>query len=384
MKRVAVLGSTGSIGKQALDVIRHNTDKFEVAALCAGSNLNLIQQQIEEFNPEFVGMSDKNAAASVHALHPEVTLFESNEIGAIAADYHIDIVVNGISGIAGLPPTVSALKSGKLVALANKESIVCGHHIINEALKTPGSSILPVDSEQSAIFQCLPQAEPDNLKRIILTASGGMFRNYSIQELENVTPEMALKHPVWSMGAKITVDSSTLINKGLEVMEAGWLFNVQPENVDVLIHPQSIIHSMIELKDSSIIAQLSVPDMRLAIQYALTYPKRVPDNLHRLDLASISGLTFFNPDFEKFPALSLAYSAFKDGNVLPIAYTSASEIAVQRFIDGNLSFLNITSCVDDVMSRINYCGKIETIDEISKVDYEARLLAVDFCNKHAS
>lgn len=382
MKRVAVLGSTGSIGKQALDVIRHNTDKFEVAALCAGSNFKLIQQQIEEFNPEFVSMFDKNAAASVHALYPKITLFESSEIGAIATAYNIDIIVNGISGIAGLLPTVSTLKVGKPVALANKESIVCGHHIINEALKTPGSKILPVDSEQSAIFQCLPQSEPDSLKRIILTASGGMFRNYTMKELESVTPEMALKHPVWSMGAKITVDSSTLINKGLEVMEAGWLFDVLPENVDVLIHPQSIMHSMVELKDGSIIAQLSTPDMRLAIQYALTYPKRICGNIPRLDLATVSGLTFFNPDFEKFPALSLAYYAFKDGNALPIAYTSASEIAVQRFIEGNLSFLNITACVEDVMNRINNYGKITTIDEISGIDCEARLLAVEFCNKH--
>ncbi len=355
MKNLAVFGSTGSIGKQTLSVAQFHRDEFCVKALIADSNAMLMLQQIECFHPDFVGMYSAESAKLIREHHPELIVVSCDEVNMLASLPEVDIVVNGVSGFAGLAPLINALKSGKTVALANKESIVCAHHVINKTIDEFGGRIIPVDSEQSAIFQCISAGKHDDIKRLILTASGGMFRDFTQDELSTVTPQMALNHPTWSMGGKITIDSSSLFNKGLELMEAGWLFNIDPDRISILIHPQSIVHSMVEFTDGSVIAQLSSADMRLAIQYALTYPDRIISEIPELDLTKLSGLTFFKPDCERFPAISLAYEAFKDGEVLPIAYNAANEVAVAHFMRNEIVFTDIPNCVESTMYRMIHC-----------------------------
>lgn len=378
-KNIAVFGSTGSIGTQALSVAAFLKDELNVTAIAANRNTELVSKQIEEFHPAYVGMYDEAAAKEIASRHPEVKVAAGKEVNSLAALSEISSVVNGVSGFAGLFPLLSALKAGKTVALANKESIVCGHRIVDRALETCGGRILPVDSEQSALFQCLAAGRREDVHRLILTASGGMFRTLPKAELEKVTPAMALRHPTWNMGRKITVDSSTLFNKGLELMEAGWLFGFGADDVSIYIHPQSIVHSMVEYKDGSVIAQMAKPDMRLAIQYALTWPARVPSQLPYSSPAMLSGLTFEEPDAERFPAILLAYEAFRDGESLPIAYNSANEVAVGRFLDGKLGFTEIADCVKYAMDRMPR-GKIGSIDDIVALDGEARALAAEFCD----
>lgn len=317
MKKTAVFGSTGSIGTQTLSVAGFHPDEFEVYAIAANKNAEQVVRSANEFHPKFIGMYDEAAAREVSERCPGITVVSGGEVNSLAALSEVDIVVNGVSGFAGLFPLLSALRAGKTVALANKESIVCGHVVVNRALAEFGGRILPVDSEQSAIFQCLAAGRSEDVRSLILTASGGMFRNASADELARVTPQMALRHPTWSMGGKITIDSSTLFNKGLELMEAGWLFDIEPNRIEILIHPQSVVHSMVEFCDGAVFAQMSPPDMRLAIQYALTYPHRITSQLPRLDLAALHSLTFEKPDCTRFPAISLAYDAFRDGSSLP-------------------------------------------------------------------
>ncbi|MBR0156132.1 MAG: 1-deoxy-D-xylulose-5-phosphate reductoisomerase [Clostridia bacterium] len=378
LKNIAVFGSTGSIGTQALSVAAFHKNRLKVKAIAARSSVGLVAEQIRAFRPEYVGMYDEAAAKEIAALFPEVEVVSGEEVNMLAALPEIDTVVNGVSGFAGLFPLLSALKAGKTVALANKESIVCGHRIVDRTLEESGGRILPVDSEQSAVFQCLTAGRREDVKRLILTASGGMFRDFSAEELQKVTPEMAMKHPTWSMGKKITVDSSSMFNKGLEIMEAGWLFGFGPDEVDVFIHPQSIVHSMVEYADGAIVAQLAKPDMRLAIQYALTYPERLASQLAPSNPAALSGLTFSEPDTARFPAIPLAYEAFREGESLPIAYNSGNEAAVAAFLEGRIGFMAIADCVKYTMDRIPKV-KIGSVSDILYLDEEARRLAAEYC-----
>ncbi len=384
MKNLAVFGSTGSIGRQTLSVVQFHRNEFNIKALVAGSNVELILEQIALFRPSFVGMYCSEAAKVIRERHPELIVVSGDDVNMLASLPEVDIVVNGVSGFAGLAPLLSALRVGKTVALANKESIVCAHHVIDSALETYKGRILPVDSEQSAIFQCLTAGRREDVKRLILTASGGMFRDASIEDLAAVTPEMAMHHPTWNMGRKITIDSSSLFNKGLELMEAGWLFGFSAEQIDILIHPQSIVHSMVEYKDGSVIAQLSPADMRLAIQYAMTYPKRILSELPKLDLTKLSALTFDSPDPKRFPAIALAYEAFREGEVLPIAYNASNEVAVEHFIRRDIGFTDIAKCVENTMNRMIRSEKcVDSLEKVYAIDIEARNLAETFCkNNH--
>ncbi len=377
MKKIAVFGSTGSIGTQSLSVAEYHCDKFEVAVLAAGSNAALMSEQIEKFHPQYVGMFSEESARILQERFPHIKVVSGRDVNDLATLPEVDIVINGVSGFSGLEPLIKALICGKTVALANKESIVCGHAVINNLLKKGSGRIIPVDSEQSAIFQCLSAGRPCDVSRLILTASGGMFRDFSKDELRKVTPSMALRHPTWNMGGKITIDSSTLFNKGLELMEAGWLFDEQPDKISILVHPQSIVHSMVEFDDGSVFAQMSPPDMRLAIQYALTYPERVPSQLPHLDLPKLSGLTFFEPDTDRFPAISLAYEAFREGNTLPIVYNAANEIAVDRFVKGDILFTEIAECVAFSMNR-SEINSVHTLDDIYQIDTMARRIASEY------
>ena len=382
MRSIAIIGSTGSIGTQTLDVVRANAD-IRVAALAAGDNIELLEKQVREFRPELVSVKSedkaKALAAALSDFNCKITYGMDGLIETATCE-KAELVVTAIVGMIGIRPTIEAIKAGKDIALANKESIVCGHVVVDRALAEFGGKILPVDSEQSAIFQCLAAGRSEDVRSLILTASGGMFRNASADELARVTPQMALRHPTWSMGGKITIDSSTLFNKGLELMEAGWLFDIEPNRIEILIHPQSVVHSMVEFCDGAVFAQMSPPDMRLAIQYALTYPHRITSQLPRLDLAALHSLTFEKPDCTRFPAISLAYDAFRDGSSLPIAYNSANETAVELFVRGCIGFTDIAKCVEYSMERIPR-EKIGSVDDILYLDKEARRLACECFGK---
>ncbi len=380
MKRLAVFGSTGSIGRQTLSVCSAHTDEFSVYALVFGANYELGISQIKQFTPRIVGVSDPRAYEIVRDAFPGAEVISGKAVWDIAARDEIDAVVNGVSGFNGVFPLICALQAGKTVALANKESVVCAGELVRKAIRSGGGRILPVDSEQSAIFQSLASGKRRDVKRLILTASGGAFRDLPESELGSVTPEMAMKHPNWSMGRKITIDSATLFNKGLEVMEAAFLFDAGPSDISVLIHPQSIVHSMVEFTDNSVIAQLSVPDMRLAIQYALTYPDRIECPVKPLDLASLSGLTFYEPDTARFRALPMAYYALSCGGSKPVAYNSGNEAAVERFISGELKFTEIADCVEYALTNIDKMN-IGSMDELLYCDAQARRLAREYRSK---
>lgn len=380
MKRVAVFGSTGSIGKQTLSVCASHRELFGVYAVVFGANTDEGVRQIKEFDPEVIGVYDEKAALTVAARFPEKTVVCGNGVWDIASYEEVDVVVNGVSGFNGTFPLLSALNAGKTVALANKESVVCAGPLVRAAIEKGGGRILPVDSEQSAIFQCLSAGRRSDVRSIILTASGGSFRNFSYEELSKVTPAMAMKHPNWNMGRKITIDSSTLFNKGLEVMEAAFLFDSDAEEIKVLIHPQSVVHSMVEYKDNSIISQLGVPDMRMAIQYAMTYPERIACPAEKLDLSKLSGLTFEEPDRARFPALDMAYAALSIGGSAPVSYNSGNEVAVERFIRGELLFTEIPECVAYTMEQMKNIP-ITDIETLLYCDGEARRLANEFAVK---
>ena len=351
MKNLSILGCTGSIGVNTLDVARRFPERFRVMALSCGANINLLEAQAREFSPEVVTVRDKKAAdalrkrlgGSIRVLHGVDGLVEAASLDGV------DMVVSSIVGAAGLVPTMAAIESGKDIALANKETLVCAGSLVIDAVKRKGVKLLPVDSEHSAIFQSMKGHRKNDLARLTLTASGGPFREYPAERLRGVKPADALKHPNWDMGKKITIDSATLMNKGLEVIEARWLFDVGPERISVLVHPQSIIHSMAEFIDGSVIAQLGVPDMRGPISYALGYPGRLKKNIPGLDLSKVGRLTFAEPDMEKFPCLSYAFDALDAGGTMPAVLNAANEIAVQAFLEENIGFMDIPAVIKKVM-----------------------------------
>lgn len=382
MKKIAILGSTGSIGKSALQVIRQNED-MRVTALSANSNVELLLEQIREFQPELACVYKEEGALrlkkALNSSGNHRTEVVSGMDGLIAAATlsETTIVLTAVVGMIGILPTMAAMKAGKDIALANKETLVTAGHLIMPLKKETGVSLLPVDSEHSAIFQSLQGEEGNPIRKILLTASGGPFLHKSEEELKSVRLEEALKHPNWSMGAKITVDSSTMVNKGLEVMEAKWLFQVEPERIEVLVHPESILHSAIEFEDGAVIGQFGLPDMKLPISYALTYPERRAVAKERLDLFKIRNLHFLEPDFKKFKGLALAYDAIKAGGSLPVVYNAANEAAVSLFLDRKISYLKITELIEEEMGR-HQLIKLPSVSDILAIKDEIfhRLLSL--------
>lgn len=373
MKKISILGSTGSIGTQTLDVVDNSCD-IEVLGLTANSNIKLLEQQIRKYNPKVVAVADeKNAALLKIAVSDTNTKVLAGEEGLceVSALVEIDTVVTSVVGIAGLVPTLFSIYNGKNIALANKETLVtAGDIVINEAKKR-NVSILPVDSEHSAIFQCIGSHKESEVKKLLITASGGSQFGKTRQMLKDVTVKEALNHPNWDMGQKITIDSATLMNKGFEVIEAKWLYNIDYDNIEVLVHRQSIVHSMVEFCDNSVLAQLSVPDMRLAIHYALCYPNRIPSNVPALDLVSIGNLTFEKPDTDTFNCLSLAIEAGKMGGTMPTVLNAADEIAVSLFLQGKIKFLQIAEIIESALNNHKNTSN-PTIDDIIETDREVR------------
>jgi len=377
MKHIAILGSTGSIGTQALDVIAANKDRYTITTLAAYKNEQLLAEQIEYFKPKIAVLIDKAAADRLTNRYHGNTKILTGEDGLLeAATFdQSDTVLTSLVGFAGLKPTVAAIKAKKNIALANKETLVAAGELVMSLAKEYNVSISPVDSEHSAVFQCLNGESKQQIQRIILTASGGPFREYTTEQMRMVSIEDCLKHPNWSMGRKITIDSATLANKGLEVIEAKWLFGVEYENIDVCVHPQSIIHSMVEFVDGSVMAQLGMPDMRIPIQYALTYPERISSDFPRLDLTTLSALTFVKPDTEKFPALKLAYSAGKQGGTMPCVYNAANEIGVYAFLNGEIGFLDIVKVIRYTMEKHTLITT-PSLENIHAADAWARSIAL--------
>ena len=373
MKKISVLGSTGSIGTQTLDVIRQYRDRFEVTALACGHNVSLLRKQIEEFRPALVCTASEEDAKTL-ALEFPVTEFVSGEDGlvAAAAQTGADMVVGALLGMMGIKPTLAAIEAGKDIAFANKETLVAGGALIMDAVRRKGVKFLPVDSEHSAIFQALQGAAGNPLRKIILTASGGPFRGYSIQQLERVTKTQALKHPNWNMGAKITTDSATMMNKGLEVIEASWLFDIDPSRIEVVVHPQSAVHSAVEFEDGSVIAQLGAPDMKLPIAYALSYPERLADVGKKLDLFGLGTMSFEKPDLSVFRCLALAYRAIEAGQSYPVVLNAANEEAVAAFLNDRISFTQIADTVEYVLDR-HIVTKTTSVDDILGIEHESRM-----------
>lgn len=380
MKKISILGSTGSIGTQTLDVVRKNRDKFEVVAISANSSINLLLEQIKEFRPKYVAVYNENSAKQLKELIPSDLKIEvlsgMDGLITISSLDEIDVLLTAIVGMIGLIPTLEAIKKGKTIALANKETLVTAGQLVMEEARKRNVDILPVDSEHSAIFQCLNGENKKEIDSIILTASGGPFRGKTKEELLNVTKNEALKHPNWSMGRKISIDSSTLMNKGLEVIEAKWLFDVDAEKIDVVVHPQSIIHSMVQFVDSSIIAQMGCPDMKLPIQYALTYPDRLLNDFERLDFSKLNGLTFEKPDLETFPCLQLAYESLKSGGTYSAVLNAANEVLVNEFLEDKIKFYDIPYYIEKTLEAHDSIKK-PTLEEILHIDEWSR----DFVKK---
>ena len=354
MNRIALLGSTGSVGTQALQVIDRHPEEFRIVALTAHSNAERLIEQAHKYKPAFAGLVRAKDEKTIKAqLPPSTTLCVGEQcLEEAAALAQADTVLIATVGFSGLPPLMQSIKSNKRIALANKESIVCGGNIVMSALAEHNQRIYPIDSEHSAIFQCMEALHDSKaLSRIILTASGGPFRDTPIDELPGITPEQAVRHPSWNMGKKISVDSATLMNKGFEVIEARWLFNASVDAIDVVVHPQSIVHSLIELTDGSVLAQLGVPDMRVAIQYALSHPHRYPSGVDRLDLAKLQSLHFEEPKRDKFPCLNLAYKALEAGGVMPAVLNAANEIAVDLFLNKRIRFTDIPVLIEYAMFK---------------------------------
>lgn len=376
MKKLSILGSTGSIGRQTLEVVDAFPDVINVVAMAAGRNKQAFLQQCLRYKPLLVSLELEDDAKwlqehlALEGLRPEIH-YGLDGLVAVATCQETSVVVTALSGAIGLIPTCAAIKAKKQIALANKETLVAAGEYVTRLAEVNQVDILPVDSEHSAIWQCLKGESRGAVRHIILTASGGPFRQYSSTELQNVTPEMALKHPNWSMGQKITIDSATLMNKGLEVIEAKWLFNVEFEDIEVTIHPQSIIHSMVEYGDGAILAHLGVPDMRIPIQYALSYPERWFNDLPRLKLTELKGLHFEAPDLKKFPSLALAYSAGKQGGTAPIVLNAANEIAVHAFLGRQIKFMDIPIVVEKTLHQHRFLTP-STLEEIIETDQWAR------------
>ena len=374
MKKLSILGSTGSIGVSTLDLVATHPDRFEVVALTAGSNLDLLAQQIARFSPQLVAVLTEELAQQLKGMlsgpRPEIVAGIPGMIAA-ATIAECDMVVAAIVGAAGLVPTAAAIKAGKDVALANKETLVTAGHLIMEMVAQQGVRLFPVDSEHSAVFQSMEGHRSEDISKIILTASGGPFRTLPLEKLATVTVADALNHPNWSMGRKITIDSATMMNKGLEVIEARWLFDVPAMKIDVNIHPQSIIHSMVEYIDGCVIAQLGTPDMKAPIAYALSHPQRVATGVKPLDLTEFSGLTFFKPDLAKFRCLQLAYDALAAGESMPAVMNAANEVAVEAFLQGRINFTDIARVIEQTMA-VHQPQRLSAIDEVLHVDRWSR------------
>lgn len=380
MKKIAVLGATGSIGRQTLEVVDQLQDEVEVFALSAHGNVDLLAKQVDKYRPQLVAVSDQSKLPLLRSRldgWPGRVLGGEQGLVEIATAPEVDLIVSAVVGVAGLVPTYAALQAGKQVALANKETLVAGGHLIMAEAHRKKSPLLPVDSEHSAVFQSLMGQVPAALQKVILTASGGPFLSSSLAELEKVTPEAALAHPTWRMGEKITIDSATLMNKGLEVIEAHWLFGLDYDGIEVVIHPQSVVHSLIELVDGSILAQLGPADMRLPIQFALTYPERRMNTFSRLDLTSVGEIGFYPPDPQRFPSLKLAYAAGRAGGSMPTVLNAANEEAVRLFLGRRIGFMDIWRIVEMVMGEHDKQGIVQApdLETIIAIDQWARTTA---------
>ncbi len=390
MKAITLLGSTGSIGTQTLDIVEHNPDKFRIVGLAAGSNVEMLAQQVLKFRPEIVAIGNEaklpelKAALSQLDYQPIIVAGAEGTI-EVAAYGDAQSVVTGIVGCAGLLPTIAAIKAGKDIALANKETLIAGGPVVLPLVEKHGVKLLPADSEHSAIFQCLQGVPPGGLRRIILTASGGAFRDLPIEKLASVKVADALKHPNWTMGQKITIDSATLMNKGLEVIEAHYLFGMGYEHIDIVIHPQSIIHSLIEVQDTSVLAQLGWPDMRLPLLYALSWPDRIHTNWEKFDLVKAGDLTFREPDHQKYPCMQLAYAAGKMGGTMPAILNGANEQAVALFLAEKITFLDIPKVIEQACDkhRVDF-NLTPSLDDILAADIWARQAVLELSSKIAA
>lgn len=376
-QKLAILGSTGSIGTQTLDVVAANPDLFEVYAITANNSVAKLIEQARQFHPEAVVVANeahyqelKDALADL----PLKVFAGADAVAEVAALPSVDTVVTAMVGYAGLKPTIAAIEAGKKIALANKETLVVAGELITRLTLEHHASILPVDSEHGAIFQCLVGENPDEVEKIILTASGGPFRTKSREDLTHVTAKEALRHPTWQMGAKITIDSASMMNKGFEVIEAKWLFGLKTDQIDVVVHPQSIVHSMVQFRDGSIKAQLGVPDMRLPIEYALTFPERQKTDFERLDFAKCSQLTFEKPDFERFRNLALAFEAMTKGGNMPCIVNAANEVAVAAYLEDKIGFLAMSDLIEKAMNKAHFVAQ-PTYDDYVATDAEARQIA---------
>ena len=374
-KQIAILGSTGSIGTQALQVIEEHPDLYEAYVLTANNKVDLLVEQARKFHPEAVVIANEDKYLQLKEALSDLPIkvyAGADAICQVVESQPIDIVLTAMMGYAGLRPTMSAIRAGKIIALANKETMVVAGELINALANEYHTPILPVDSEHSAIFQCLEMNNP--LEKVILTASGGPFRTFTMDQLQYVTKEQALKHPNWSMGAKITIDSASMMNKGFEVIEAKWLFGVRPDQIEVVVHPQSVIHSMVEFEDGAVKAQLGVPDMRLPIQYAFSYPKRVRSSFDRLDFLKCNSLTFEAPDTKRFRNLALAYEALHQGGNMPCIVNAANEVVVASFLKDGISFLGMSDVIEKTMERVTFIAN-PTYDDYVATDAEARKIA---------
>ena len=383
-RHIAILGSTGSIGRQAVDVVRQHKDRLEVELLTANNSSELLIRQALEFMPANVVICNESKYQEVaDALQPhDIKVFAGmDSVCALVRSEDIDIVLTALVGFSGLRPTVSAIEAGKIIALANKETLVAGGSVVMALAKKHNAPILPVDSEHSAIFQCLMGAAGNPLTRIHLTASGGPFRSWTKEEIAAVTRKEALKHPQWKMGAKITIDSATMMNKGFEMIEAKWLFDTEPEKINIVVHPQSIIHSMVEFADGAVIAQMGHPDMREPIQYALSFPERLTLDNKKLDFAELGSLTFEKPDMDKFPCLALAFEAIGRGGNIPCAMNAANEAAVAAFLQDRIWFYDIPDIISSCMAGVEFVG-VPGIDELISMNDEVYRKAAELCNVH--
>ena len=380
VKRLSILGSTGSIGQNTLEVVSKSAGKFEIVGLAAGRNIELFKKQVAEYAPKIISLQRREDVQEFSRNFPSNAFkITWGQEGAeeVARFEESDMVVSAITGINGLKPTLSAVQAGKRVALANKECMVVAGPLIMKTAHRIGAQIIPVDSEHSGIFQCLAKENPSHVKKVILTASGGPFFHLSAEDMKDKTPKEALNHPRWKMGKKVTIDSATLMNKGLELIEARWLFGLHPEQLDILVHPQSIVHSLVEMRDGSVLAQLSPTDMKIPIQYALTYPEREKALLPSLDLSRVGVLEFFAADVEKFPLLGLARRALEEGESLPVVLNTANEVAVEAFIKCRIKFSEIGSLVEEVMES-HQLRKIENLEDIFDIDRETKIKARNF------
>lgn len=381
-KQIAILGSTGSIGTQTLDVVRANPDRFEVYAISANRSIDLLIRQAREFHPEVVCIADESLYQPLKEALIDLPIkvwAGADAIAEMVTMPSIDIVVAAMVGYAGLRPTMEAIRSGKTIALANKETLVVAGDIICRLAQQYHAPILPVDSEHSAIFQSLTGEQDNEIEKILLTASGGPFRTFTREQMAHVTAADALKHPNWDMGAKITIDSASMMNKGFEVIEAKWLFGVEVDRIEVLVHPQSIVHSAVQFRDGAVKAQLGAPDMRLPIQYALTYPERIASDFPRLDLLRTHDLTFEQPDPERFPNLALAYQATRRGGNIPCVLNAANEVANLAFREGRCGFLQMSDIIAETMAKAAFVGK-PTYDDYVQTDLTARQIAAEIIN----